>query len=119
MRRSMAAVRPRIPRPGQPLPCRSGDPGVWSIARLGACERLQAPGAAQTRLIAYVPEMRAFLTILTGLLLLATLGVLIAGMITMVRGGSPERSNRLMRYRVMFQGAAIILLAIMMSMLHS
>ncbi|MDR3415035.1 MAG: twin transmembrane helix small protein [Nevskia sp.] len=63
--------------------------------------------------------MHGFLTVLIGLLLLATLGVLIAGMVGMARGGDPHRSNQLMRWRVILQGAALLLLAIMMSMLRS
>jgi hypothetical protein len=64
--------------------------------------------------------MHAIATVLIGLLLLATLGVLIAGMVGMVRGGQdPHRSNRLMRWRVILQGAALLLMAIMMSLLRS
>jgi hypothetical protein len=63
--------------------------------------------------------MHGFLTVLIGLLMLATLGVLIAGMVGMVRGGDPQRSNQLMRWRVLLQGAALLLLALMMSMLRS
>ena len=55
-----------------------------------------------------------------GLLMLATLGVLIAGMVGMVRGGGdPRRSNRLMRWRVILQGAALLLFALLMSLLRS
>lgn len=63
--------------------------------------------------------MHGFLTVLLGLMLLATLGVLVAGMVGMVRGASPERSNVLMRWRVILQGAALVILAILMSMLRS
>ena len=64
--------------------------------------------------------MHAFATVLVGLLLLATLGVLIAGMVGMVRGGQdPRRSNKLMQWRVILQGAALLLMAIMMSLLRS
>lgn len=64
--------------------------------------------------------MHAFATVLIGLLLLATLGVLIAGMVGMVRGGhDPARSNKLMRWRVILQGAALLLMAIMMTLLRS
>ena len=65
--------------------------------------------------------MRDFLVILIGILMLATLGVLIVGMVGMVRGGGdPARSNRLMRWRVILQGAALLLLAILMTLLkHS
>jgi hypothetical protein len=64
--------------------------------------------------------MRVFGTIVIGILLLATLGVLVAGMVGMVRGGQdPARSNRLMRWRVILQGAALLLMALMMSLLRS
>ncbi len=46
-----------------------------------------------------------------GLALLATLGVLFAGLFSMMRGGefSKKHSNKLMRMRVAFQAAAIVL----------
>lgn len=63
--------------------------------------------------------MRSFLIVLIALLMLGTLGVLVAGMVGLVRGGGdPARSNRLMRWRVILQGAALLLLAILMSLLH-
>ena len=64
--------------------------------------------------------MKGFLTVLIALLMFATLAVLIAGMVGMVRGGGdPARSNRLMRWRVILQGAALLLFAILMSLLKS
>jgi hypothetical protein len=63
--------------------------------------------------------MLGFLTVLIGVLMLATLGVLLAGMVGMVRGSNPERSNQLMRWRVILQGAALLLLALLMTMLRS
>jgi hypothetical protein len=62
--------------------------------------------------------MHAFLTVLIGILMLATLGVLIAGMVGMVRAGDPRRSNKLMQWRVLLQGLAILLFAIFMSLLR-
>jgi hypothetical protein len=63
--------------------------------------------------------MHTFLTILVGILLLATLGVLLAGLLGMAREPDPARSNRLMRWRVILQASAIVLLVIMMSLLRS
>jgi hypothetical protein len=64
--------------------------------------------------------VKTFLTVLIGLLMLATLGVLIAGMVGMVKGGGdPRRSNQLMRWRVILQGAAILLFAVLMGLLRS
>jgi hypothetical protein len=68
---------------------------------------------------AYYPSMHAFLTVLIGILMLATLGVLLAGMVGMVREGNPRRSNKLMQLRVLLQGAAILLFVILMSLLRS
>ena len=60
-----------------------------------------------------------FPAVLVVILMLATLGVLIAGMVGMVREGSPRRSNKLMQLRVLLQGAAILLFVILMSLLRS
>ncbi len=50
--------------------------------------------------------------------LVATLGVLFAGLFAMARGGEFNRKhgNRLMRWRVALQGMALLLLAILMLM---
>jgi hypothetical protein len=63
--------------------------------------------------------MHGFLTGLTIILLLATLGVLLVGMVGMARGTDPRRSNKLMQWRVILQGSAILLFVIMMSLLRS
>jgi hypothetical protein len=63
--------------------------------------------------------MHAVLTVLVGILMLATLGVLIAGMVGMVRNSNPRRSNKLMQLRVLLQGAALLLFIILMSLLRS
>lgn len=50
----------------------------------------------------------------------ATLGVLFAGLLGLVRGGGdPARSNALMRWRVILQGAALLLFALLMTLLRS
>lgn len=63
-------------------------------------------------------RMQVFLSILLGLAMLGTLGVLFAGMLGLARNdGNGSRSNRLMRWRVMLQGLAVLLfLALMWSM---
>jgi hypothetical protein len=67
-----------------------------------------------------VTHVRVFLPILVGLLMLATVGVLFAGVIGVARGGgNPARSNQLMRWRVILQGAALLLFILMMSLLRS
>lgn len=63
--------------------------------------------------------MVTFLMILTGAGMLATLGVMFAGMIGLVRSedGGGARSNALMRWRVILQGVTLglflLLLAVM------
>lgn len=60
--------------------------------------------------------MTTFLTVLVGLSMLGTLGVMFAGMLGMVRsedaGGG--RSNRLMRWRVVMQGVTILLFLLLL-----
>lgn len=60
--------------------------------------------------------MTTFFTVLLVLALVAVLGVLGAGVVTMIRGNNPRLSNRLMQGRVMFQALALVLLAILMMM---
>jgi cytochrome c biogenesis protein ResB len=62
--------------------------------------------------------MHGFLIALLVILMFATLGVLLAGMVGMVRGADPARSNQLMRWRVTLQGAALLLLALLMTLLR-
>ena len=64
--------------------------------------------------------MKTFLVIVIALLMLATLGVLFAGLFGLVRGGgNPARSNQLMRWRIILQGAALLLFALLMTVLRS
>ena len=63
--------------------------------------------------------MNTFLAAIVGILMLATLGVLIAGMVGMMRETNPRRSNKLMQYRVLLQGLTILLFMILMSLLRS
>ncbi|HWX49833.1 MAG TPA: twin transmembrane helix small protein [Roseomonas sp.] len=62
--------------------------------------------------------MQTFLSILLGIAMLATFGVMMAGVVGTVRGGANgARSNRLMRWRIGLQGLSILLfLALMLSM---
>jgi hypothetical protein len=60
------------------------------------------------------------LKILLAIAMLATLGVLVAGMVGLVRGGGdPRRSNVLMRWRIVFQAAALVLFALLMMLMRS
>jgi hypothetical protein len=62
--------------------------------------------------------MTGFLTILLAITLLAVLGVLGAGTIGVVRGGDPMRSNRLMRWRVILQGVALVIFLLLILSRH-
>lgn len=58
--------------------------------------------------------MESFFTVLVLLAMAATLVVLGFGLVQLVRGGNPRRSNKLMQYRVLFQGLALLLFALLM-----
>jgi hypothetical protein len=58
--------------------------------------------------------MTTFVTILLALAMAGVLLVLVFGVVTMLRGGNPRRSNKLMQARVVMQGLALLLLAILM-----
>jgi hypothetical protein len=60
--------------------------------------------------------MRVFLTILLCLALAGVLAVLGAGLVTIVRGGNPQRSNKLMQARVIMQAIALVVLGLLMMM---
>ncbi len=75
---------------------------------------------AQRGETAYVRLVKTFLIVLLALLMLATLAVLFAGLIGLVRGGGdPHRSNALMRWRVVLQGAALLMFALLLGLLRS
>jgi hypothetical protein len=63
--------------------------------------------------------MKTLLTVLLVLAMLATLGVLAMGVVGMLRGGDPRRSNRMMRMRVVLQGAALAVLAALLLLLKN
>ncbi|MCB8837383.1 twin transmembrane helix small protein [Aurantimonas sp. VKM B-3413] len=54
--------------------------------------------------------MSSLLTFLALAVMLVTAGVLAAGLWNMMRGGSGNTSQKLMRARVMLQGLAVILI---------
>jgi NADH:ubiquinone oxidoreductase subunit 6 (subunit J) len=58
----------------------------------------------------YVPPMASFLgTILLPVAVGAVALVLLLGLLNMMRGGSPNRSQKLMRLRVLLQFVAIVI----------
>ena len=75
---------------------------------------------AQTNQRAYVICMKIVLIVLLVGMMLATLGVLLAGLLGLARGGGdPMRSNRLMRWRVMLQAGTIVLFMLLLHLLKS
>ena len=58
--------------------------------------------------------MTIFITILLVLAMLGTLTVLGFGVASLMRGGDPRRSNKLMQSRVILQALALVLLAALM-----
>jgi Hypoxia induced protein conserved region len=62
--------------------------------------------------------MTSFVTILLLLTMAGVLVVLGFGVATMIRGGNPRRSNKLMQARVIMQGLALLLLAALMLLGH-
>ena len=55
----------------------------------------------------------SFLFILLLIAMFGTVGVLLLGVFNMARGGSPQRSNKLMQLRVWLQGIALLLFVIL------
>ncbi len=62
--------------------------------------------------------MVPLLTVLVALAMLGTLGVLLAGVLGIARS-DPARSNRLMRWRIILQAAALLLFMLLLSLLRS
>ena len=62
----------------------------------------------------YVRGMSNILGVLLLVVMLAILGVLGAGMVGVARGGSPQRSNKLMQARVILQGVALLIFVLLM-----
>jgi hypothetical protein len=66
----------------------------------------------------HIVQVTVFLTILLVMAMLGTLTVLGFGVASLLRGGHPRRSNKLMQSRVIMQALALVLLAILMMMAH-
>jgi Hypoxia induced protein conserved region len=58
--------------------------------------------------------MEYILPVLFVCAMLGVLGVLALGVIQMVKGGNPRRSNKLMQSRVLLQGLALLIFALFM-----
>jgi len=63
---------------------------------------------------AYNITMEHFLPVLIVVAMLATLGVLGLGLLSMARGDNARRSNKLMQSRVLLQGIALLLFFVFM-----
>ena len=64
--------------------------------------------------------MKIFLVMVVVAMMLATLGVLFAGLLGLARGGGdPMRSNRLMRWRVILQAGTLLLFMLLLHLLRS
>ncbi|HLI19622.1 MAG TPA: twin transmembrane helix small protein [Stellaceae bacterium] len=66
----------------------------------------------------YIKPMEFFLPILVVAAMLATLGVLLFGVVNMAKGNNPQRSQKLMQLRVWMQGLALLLFVIFMLLYH-
>ena len=62
--------------------------------------------------------MTSILTGLVVLALLATLGVLLAGLLGFARGGSPRQSHKWMRWRIVAPGVALVLFLLLLALLR-
>ncbi len=62
--------------------------------------------------------MTLVLSVLLAIVMLGVVAVLGMGMIGVVKGGDPRRSNALMRARVLLQGLAIALMAAILLLRH-
>jgi len=62
--------------------------------------------------------MNVIVIILLVSALILVLATLVGGLITMAHGGElgPKKSNLFMRYRVLFQGIAVLLVVILLSL---
>jgi NADH:ubiquinone oxidoreductase subunit 6 (subunit J) len=68
----------------------------------------------------HFPLVKTFLTVLVVLAMLGTVGVLFAGLFGLVSGNQDgARSNKLMRYRVLLQGVALLLFVVLLSLLKN
>jgi hypothetical protein len=87
-------------------------------APVGAGPIRAGGGVAKRRNRGQVRPMMTVLTILVGIAMLATFGVLLAGILGMAGGsGDSARSNKLMRWRIGLQFVALALFAILLLLL--
>lgn len=64
--------------------------------------------------------MKTAILFLLLLLMLGVVGVLVAGLLGVARGGGdPRRSNKLMQWRIILQAGAILVFIVLMSLVSS
>jgi hypothetical protein len=63
--------------------------------------------------------MHALLTLLLVFLTVGVVSVLVLGVIGLFRGADPRRSNKLMQYRVILQGAALVVVFLLVLLFRS
>ena len=84
----------------------------WPVGRTPRAKHSALSNAGD---LSYIARMTSVVTVLMVLALAATVIVIVVGVIGMARGGEFNRryANRLMRLRIVFQGLAVLLFAIL------
>lgn len=68
----------------------------------------------------YLRRMKTAVLFLLLLLMIGVVGVLLAGMLGLARGGGdPRRSNKLMQWRIILQAGAILVFIVLMTLVSS
>jgi Hypoxia induced protein conserved region len=98
-----------IPKSVNKGPHNHTDFGIGTLDRCGALTWCPAMADRQSR--CYVKRMASFLTtFIVPIAVVAVALVLLLGLVNMMRGGSPDRSQKLMRWRVVLQFVAIVII---------
>ena len=63
--------------------------------------------------------MHTILVVVLVLTMISVLGVLLAGVVGLARGSDPVRSNTLMRWRIVLQAAALVIFALLVTVLRN
>ena len=63
--------------------------------------------------------MHGVMTVVIGIMMVATLGIVITGMFGLARTTSPRRSTKLMQYRVVFQAVTLVLVIFFLWLMRS
>lgn len=63
--------------------------------------------------------MHGVMTVVIGILMVATLGIVMTGMLGLAKTSSPRRSNKLMQYRIVFQAVTLVLVVFFLWLMRS